>query len=979
MITRTASFIALSVSFVFAAWCVWLAPPTGAAEIQVAAVSHDGAVDFEKEVLPILRRSCLACHSSSEAESDLVLETPQAILKGGYGGPAAVAGKSQESPLLVLASHRDEPVMPPEDNDVGAKNLTPQELGLIKLWIDQGAKGDVTGLAGPVDWQPLPPGVNPVYCVAITDDGQYVAAGRANQIFLYHVPSKRELGRLTDPALLENGVYNKPGVAHLDLVQSLAFSPDGQVLASGGYRNVKLWRRGQNVRLAELAGVDSPARSLAVAADGRWAAIGQENGKIRLFDLQSGKLAHTLEGHTAAVTGLSFGQDGTRLASGSLDKSFRLWNPADGKQLAAHETPAAVTAVALVAEDKQLATGGQDNVIRTWELGEEIKPLKDLGGHGGPITSLAAIPPNGAQLLSGSEDGTVRHWDVNGGNQIRQMAHGGPVQSVAVRADGQRFASAGSTTAARLWNAANGQQVAELKGDFRARLEAEEDTRDVALAKRMIDLCKADLDEANKRKTAEEENGKKAEEELKKAQEEFTKKQEAAKQPLVDKEAADKKLADAQAAATKAEETAKAAADALANAADDDAKKAATEAKQKADQELAQAQAAVKQAEAEVNKLAAPAQKALDERNAAERSVQAAQRSVERAKEAVQLATSKIPEVDATVKNAEQSLQQAESVLQQSQAAAAEREKTLSAIAFSPDGSTVAAAGAAQDVYTWDSETGVAIDRFSGQGAEITLLAFNGNGDVVAIGKDNSAVVWDNNPVWRLERMIGSPDSPETFVDRVTALDFSHDGRLLATGGGEPSRSGELKIFNPENGELIRAIDEPHSDTIFALEFSRDGKFIASCAADRFMKTFDVETGKFNRAFEGHTHHVLGVSWSADGRTLASSGADKVVKVWNSLTGDQQRTITGFSKEVTSIKFVADTTNVVASCGDSNVHMKRVDNGGNVRTLGGAGDFVYSVDVSGDGKAIVAGGLDSVVRIWNDGGQEIAKFEPPAP
>ena len=51
---------------------------------------------------------------------------------------------------------------------------------------------------------------------------------RANQIFLYHVPSKRELGRLTDPSLIEKGIYKQPGVADLDLIQSLAFSPDGQ-------------------------------------------------------------------------------------------------------------------------------------------------------------------------------------------------------------------------------------------------------------------------------------------------------------------------------------------------------------------------------------------------------------------------------------------------------------------------------------------------------------------------------------------------------------------------------------------------------------------------------------------------------------------------------------------------------------------------------------------------------------------------------
>src|SRR2546421_4258338 len=114
-----------------------------AAPIDIAEVKRDGDVDFEKEILPIFRRNCLACHSATEAQSDLVLESPQTIVKGGSEGPAVVAGKGSESRLLKLASKQKEPFMPPEDNDVKAKPLTPQELGLIKMWIGQGAKGGI--------------------------------------------------------------------------------------------------------------------------------------------------------------------------------------------------------------------------------------------------------------------------------------------------------------------------------------------------------------------------------------------------------------------------------------------------------------------------------------------------------------------------------------------------------------------------------------------------------------------------------------------------------------------------------------------------------------------------------------------------------------------------------------------------------------------------------------------------------------------
>ena len=90
---KKTSLAAVAAAHFAFAWCGSV-PFAMAAEpvIPIADVKHDGNVDFEKEVLPILRKKCLACHNTTEAESDLVLETPQTILKGGSDGPAVVAG-----------------------------------------------------------------------------------------------------------------------------------------------------------------------------------------------------------------------------------------------------------------------------------------------------------------------------------------------------------------------------------------------------------------------------------------------------------------------------------------------------------------------------------------------------------------------------------------------------------------------------------------------------------------------------------------------------------------------------------------------------------------------------------------------------------------------------------------------------------------------------------------------------------------------
>src|SRR5205085_2051611 len=114
--------------------------------------------------------------------------------------------------------------------------------------------------------------------------------------------------------------------------------------------------------------------------------------------------------------------------------------------------------------------------------------------------------------------------------------------------------------------------------------------------------------------------------------------------------------------------------------------------------------------------------------------------------------------------------------------------------------------------------------------------AFTANGDLISTAQDRGLIAWDTNPAWKLERTIGTADAKSPLADRVCALAFSADGKLLATGGGEPSRSGEIKLWNVGNGELVRDLPNIHSDVVLGLEFSPDGNFLASAAADKMAR-----------------------------------------------------------------------------------------------------------------------------------------------
>lgn len=949
--------------------------------IAIADVKHNGPVDFEKEILPILTKNCLACHSATKAESGLVLETPQTILKGGDSGPGVVPKKSAESYILKVAARLDEPFMPPKDNKVGAKALSPQELGLIKLWIDQGATGEVTAHNAPVKWQPLPPGVNPIYSVAVTPDGQFAACGRANQIFVYHVPTGALVTRLTDPALVKSGVYANAGVAHLDLVQSLAFDPSGELLASGSYREVKLWRRPSSVHKADIAGLPEAIKLLATSPDGKTVAAALANGEIRLFDAESGKETKKLAGHPGGVTGLKFVPAGDKLVSGGADKAIVVWNVADGAQATKIEATQPITALAVLADGAEIASAEADNVIRIWPIAGGAS--KDLTKVAAPVALLEASKADKTILFSAAAtDPNVTQWNTSTGKETRKLNHGGNVTALALRADGLQLATAGANNVIKLWNVSKGnawtntanQVVPDIKGSFVAVLKVEELERAAARATKKVADKKKELTDAEAKVKSTEEAIKTATTSKETAVKALAEKTEAAKAPVAAKATADKELETATADAKMAMEKAAAAKEAFdkdnKNADLEKASKDATKASEEAENKR-------KAAEKKVQDATMPATKASQEAATADAANMAAEQALLASQTANKKAVEAVPALQAEVKASEEALTKVQADVTAAKTAATAQEKPFLALAFSADGTQLAAGGDNLSVRTFVSDTGLAAQNYEGSKAPITAIAFAG-ANVISAANDKTAVLWDAAPAWKLDRTIGSYENASSFVDRVVALAFSPDGKLLATGGGEPSRSGELKIWNVADGKLVKHIADAHSDTVFGLEFSPEGQYIASAAADRFIKVFEVATGSRTRSFEGHTHHVLDVGWRADGKVLASAGADNVVKVWDFVSGEQLKTSQPLPKEATSINFVTDTSTFLVACGDKTVRLFNADNATSAKTFSGGNDFMYSTAVTANGKLVVGGGQDSVLFIWNvDKGDVFRSLAPP--
>ncbi len=321
---------------------------------------------------------------------------------------------------------------------------------------------------------------------------------------------------------------------------------------------------------------------------------------------------------------------------------------------------------------------------------------------------------------------------------------------------------------------------------------------------------------------------------------------------------------------------------------------------------------------------------------------------------------------------------QTESDLDRLKKVATAAEQVSRAVAFSPDGVTLATVSDDGKVHTWSAETGAAFDVFTNVAPGSTVAFLDATTLAVTRRQAESTelVRLDLQPAWTLERAIGSGELDSPLSDRVNAVRFSPDGRSLLTGGGEPTRSGEIKLWNVADGKLVRDFPNVHSDAVLALDFSPDGQFLASSSADRFARVVDLSSGKVVKAFEGHTSYVLGVAWKGDSRTLASAGADNVVKVWDAITGERRKNIEGAGKEATSVMFRGVSGEALVTSGDGQVRLLR-ENGEVVRSFEGSADFMNAGAVTPDGSTIVAGGQDGVLHLWNGSSKDkLASFAP---
>jgi WD40 repeat protein len=602
-----------------------------------------------------------------------------------------------------------------------------------------------------------------------------------------------------------------------------------------------IWSTSVGPRVRHIDGPDGSIYGLSFDRTGSRLATAGMDGQIKLWDLTLGGLPHAFRGPPGWAADVAFSEDGSRLASAHEDGSVRIWDATLGPGgSAAHESPlhvlvghtGGVLGVAFGPDDTKLASSGKDGTVRVWRLDQgPPRAVCVFRGHGQDAWCVS-FHPSGKLIASGGADRRVRIWDaLTGAERLSFQAAASRVNAIAYSPDGTRLATGSLDGPIGIWNAESGAPIGVLRGHARPVFE-------VAFKSDGTKLISAAQDASVKLWDLTSQAGVRT----------------------LELEASS--------------EASPAPAGAAGSPASTGVRWVGGVAFAPSGRELAAGG---------TERTVALWEVATGRLKRTLRAPWGAAIALAYTRDGSRLA---VAGTDRTVRIWNVGAGGEPVVL-------SDLREGVASVAFAADGKMVATGGGdcphvlqepmdkvpslegkARTIHLWDTTTGKMIRSLGGHIGSIHGIAFSPDGTLLAsAGADGDVRLWDvaTGEVKTLLR---------GHRGAVFCVAFGPDGKTLAAAGSDHT----IRAWDVASGRLIHEL-AGHANWVFGVAFSRDGMRLASAGADQTVRIWDPVRGRELLILRGPQNRVHGVAFSPDGTRLAAASADGNVWVWETETG----------------------------------------------------------------------------------------------